>query len=194
MRALLELVSNEPSPINTPPAWRQQAYGTILCEKCHCIDRSNFPKPIDVILTGKPERRIEGGIWWTGINIFSVQFIDMIRKHLSRFVTGKCFDTAGNVIADYVTCYSKDYFVVRGNKESRYKSCDKCNTMRPIGWHGPQYVLNECLTDELVYMDADSSIFLDKRLVTELDLSKWADMELKPIAVRDKPTDGQVLN
>jgi len=128
-----------------------------------------------------------------GIRTFHRDFIDQIRDHLADFALGRCFDPQGNLIEEYVTCYSRDYFVTRGNKKSQYRTCPSCDTTYNDGWEGRQYVLRSYLTDAQVYMDVFCSMFLDEDLALQLDFSAWPDLELDPIAIRDKPIDGQQL-
>ena len=90
MRKLLKLSTNHPDPVNATSDWRRMAYGTILCQKCHKVYRNKFPRPINLVLYSHPGHRIAGGVWWTGIDIFHIGFLNQIREYLADFVIGTC--------------------------------------------------------------------------------------------------------
>jgi hypothetical protein len=190
---LIEISTNHPDPVHATPAWRHKAYGTVLCHECHRIDRKKFPLPCDVVLLNHPGNRIISGIWYTNIEIVSAKFIEQLSEYLTGFALGKCLTPKGDVIDEYVTCYGKDYLIVRGDKRNQYKICGTCNMISSGGWDGPRYILRSYLRNTYVYQSSCGSIFLDEKLAIKLDFSPWPDSELIPIAIRDEPLDGQVL-
>jgi len=193
IKTLIEISTNHPDPVHATPEWRQKAYGTVICPECHRINRNQFPCPCDVVLLNHPGNRIIGGIWYTNIEIFHINFIEQIDKYLTDFTLGKCLTSKGDVIDEYITCYGKDYIIVRGDKTNQYRICGTCNMISSGGWNGPRYILRSYLKDYYIYQSSFGSVFLVEDLASRLDFSPWPDAELKPIAVRDKPIDGQIL-
>lgn len=189
MKNLVRVVSNHPESVHTTREWLQKAYGTILCPECNSISQSQFPRQIDIVLSKHPDHRITGGVWWTSVRTFHRDFINQICEHISDFVTGKCFDRDGMLIEEYVTCYSKNYIVVRGRAGSNYGICAQCNTVNSQG-NAPHYIPRFYLTDSRIYMDSSCDMYLDEELSLELDFSSWPDAELDVIPVRDELADG----
>jgi len=109
MRKLLEICSNHPDPIHATRQWRRQAKGSVICFECNKVLRNRFPQPIDVVLREYPAHSIGGPVWWTGVWVFHLRFIEQIREHMTRFTFGRCLLEDGTVVEEYVTCYSRDY-------------------------------------------------------------------------------------
>jgi hypothetical protein len=99
----------------------------------------------------------------------------------------------GQVLDDYVTLYSRQYILIRGNKQSKYVVCSECGTVRPHGWHGRQYVLRSYLTESRVYQSPFNELCIDEELALKIDFSSWPDVDLETIEIRDEPMDGQEL-
>lgn len=192
-KTLIEVSTNHPDPVHATSAWRRKACRDILCPECHRVNQNQFPCPCDIILLDHPGHRINGGVWFTGVEIFHVKFIGQISKYLTDFSLGKCLTPEGNVIDEYVTCYGKDCFVVRGDKKSQYSICSTCNIISCADRNGPRYVLRSYLKDSYIYQCSSGNMFLAEELASHLDFSPWPDAELIPIEVRDEPIDGQVL-
>jgi hypothetical protein len=193
MKNLKMVCSNHPDPIHSTGEWRRKAYGSILCKECHLLNRNIFPEPIDVTLNERPQFRITGGVWWTGVRIFHKSFLEQIKEKIEDFVIGRCFDKDGNLITDFVTCYSKDYIVIRGQKGSKYEICNECNTISPIPGINPHYIPRFYLTNSLIYMDSDCSMYIEENLAKKINFTPWTDLEFETIPIIDKPVDGQIL-
>lgn len=192
IRKLIE-ISSLKGGTHATGQWRRRAEGTILCSNCHNVLHSYWPKPCNVELYEDPNYQISGSIWWIGLSIFHKDFLVQIKRHLEQFVMGECFDEHGKKYEYYLTCYTNSYIVIRGNKESKYNICEKCGLVEQNGWHGKQYTLSQYLSDAMVYMDVGGSMYIDEMLAHTIDFSAWPDVELKPIAVYDKPRDGRCL-
>ena len=193
MKNLLRLVSLSEDPTHATAEWRSQAIGTIFCPMCHNIKNSVYPKSIDLILEDIPDNSIHDPIWWVGISIFHIGLIEQIVPYFLDYVLGKCFDSDGNLVNDYVTCYSKDYIVVRGVEGSKYKICPECGVVDSIPGLAPHYIPRFYLTESRVYMDSSYDMYLDEDLALGLDLSRWKEYEFDTIPIRDDVLDGQHL-
>jgi len=193
MENLLILISSHPDPIHATKQWRKQARGGILCPECTSIRRSQFPTPVDIVLRERPEQTICEPIWWTGVSIFHRDFIEQIRKHMGRFTFGKCFLEDGTVVEEYVTCYSRDYIVIRGTAESEYGICSTCGTTTSMG-HFPHCIPEFYLKYGPIYQDGSGNMLIDEALFCEMELSPWRGLfEFDRIPVRPEPLDGQHL-
>ena len=112
---------------------------------------------------------------------------------MDKFSIGKCHLPNGQIIEEYVTCYTNTYIIERGDARSQYEICDTCGSITPIGWRGRQYTLRSYLTDAVVYEDAFNNLYIDEELALQLDFSPWPDADLETIEVREEPMDGQKL-
>jgi len=175
--------------------WLQQGAG--ICPRCNYIDRSRYPRPVDVVLADRPEGQTAALIETSGITIWRRDFVKIIEKHLDGFVLGKCLLADDTVLDDYVTCYGAKYIVVRGNRQSRYRICSACGTVASEVRPGPEYVLARDLTDAKVYQNAQCRFFLAEEVAWAYDFDNWGNdtafVALKPISVRETPADGQHL-
>lgn len=190
---MVKISTNHPNTVMSPSLWRHAEFGKTLCAECHRVDRNQYPRPFDVKLDEYPRHAITGSVWDIGVYIFHVDFIEQIKPYLGGYVLGKCYNEKNNLIKRYVTYYSRDYIVVRGNKQSKYWVCKTCGAVSSSGWHGMQYTLREYLGDSLIYQTVSCSMFIDEDLALELDFSPWPDVVLEPIAIRDEPMDGRCL-
>ena len=194
MKNLLLLVSLHKYPIHAEADWRSKNMGKLICRTCRRIKRSKvYPGEIDVILSDYPGDIITGAIWWTGLRLFHVDFINQIRACFTGCIFGKCYGPDGNLVKDYVTCYSKDYIVVRGVEGSKYKICPECGVVDSIPGLAPHYIPRFYLTESRVYMDSSYDMYLDEDLALGLDLSRWKEYEFDTIPIRDDVLDGQHL-
>ena len=192
MRRLVKVLSRR-GGVHATGQWRRAAAGVILCEECHLIMNSHWPKPCNVELHEPPGHRVCGLVWWTKVSIFHKDFLAQLRHHLDSFILGECCDDKGRKYEKYLTCYTRRRIVVRGNKDSTYRVCSKCGSIVPDGWHGRQYTLSQYLGTDLVHMDAYSNLFIDEKLIEQIDFGPWPDVELQPIGVCHRPRDGQRL-
>jgi len=193
MKYLFEINSNHPDPVHATISWRTNAEKNILCLACKKIRPSWYPRPIDVVLKDVSSHIIMGGVWWVGINIFHTKFIEIIKEYLTDNVLGKCHNTKGNIIDEYLTCYSNKIIVVRGDKKRKYRVCPECGSILSHAPRRKKYILNTYLSDARIYQDGISYMYIDEELAMNIDFSPWPDAELEPIEVRDEPLDGQHL-
>ena len=194
MNKLLLLGSTNPDPTHATNQWRAQASGSIVCPQCCKLLPSWHPKPIDIQLSEYTPGTVSGGVAFTSVRIFHRELIRQIFDYLTNeFVLGKCFDENNNHVEEYVTCYTRSPIVMRGNERSEYRTCSICKAIWPNGWEGKQYTLRSYLSNARIYQNYSSAMFIDEALCEQLDLSLWNDVDLKTIAIRDEPLDGQHL-
>jgi hypothetical protein len=190
---ILVLVSTKSNPLHANVAWKDEAFNVYLCPYCRNVKRSFYPNPIDVVVEDRPSG-IYDPVSFTGLKLFHINFIMQIKDKLKDFVLGECYDTSGNRIPEYVTCYSDKYVIIRGTDKSRYKICPECGTVSPMGWYAPPYIWRKYLSEEQVYQTSSCVMLLDEELALNLDFSPWKGlMEFDLIPVRDEPIDGQHL-
>ena len=100
----------------------------------------------------------------------------------------------GVVLNDYLTCYTKAFFVPRGNSKANYYVCNTCGAMSlNTGGQRHQYVLRKDLTDASVYQSASTWLYLREELVEQIDWSPWPDANLDEVRVIEKPYDSHTL-
>ena len=187
---------NSTYPEATHPArdWPPAAYGSMLCKDCRIIDRSQYPMPVDAHVLSMPRGEIFGLVGWTGISVFHVGLIDQLRPYLAGCAFGKCLDAEGNLIEDYVTCYSQTYIVLRGGKKSKYWICQTCGSISSQLGQDRPYLLRRQLTEAQVYQNAHCFMYVTEQLARQIDWSPWRRwVSLDPVQIRDVPIDGQRL-
>lgn len=128
------------------------------------------------------------GVAFSMGRIFHLDFIEQIKPYMKGFVFGKCYLPDRTIVKEYVTCYTKDFVILRGAPGSSYIQCEQCKTV--VGSpKGPAYVLRSSLKDHRVYQDAIQSLYIDEELAMSIDFSRWPRTELEQIAIRDRPID-----
>ena len=196
MSIIYEITSNDEEWLHTTKEWRRFERDNYKCKNkaCNKLERNLFPKSIDAVIKKVPMQRLVcSGIFDSMANIYHVDFISQIRPHMEGFVFGKCFLPDGTVVKDYVTCYSKDFVVIRGSIGSSYIECAECGNIVGHPAKEPRYVLRRYLKERKVYQDAIMSLYLDEDLAMKLDFSPWVKTELEPIPICDKPVDRRRL-
>jgi uncharacterized C2H2 Zn-finger protein len=189
---LLQLISNNPRPVHTTGQWREQkGEGKIYCPKCSSLYRRRFPQPIDIILSHQPEGTIGGAVYFTAISVFHRIFIEQIREHLpeKEFSIGRCFSVEGDLIKDYVTCYSRKYLIVHGGKGTEYEVCPVCDSVRRMKFTRPANIPRIYLSDARVYMDRSCNMFFDEELALGLDYSPWPGAKFQAYPVEENILD-----
>lgn len=191
MKNLIKIGSKEDEAIFASRKWLTSEKGISYCESCGRVNRTQFPVPYDIELSIVPMHRISGVVLWTGLKIYHKEFIDQIRDYLGDFTIGKCVLDDGSVLEDFMTLYSRRYILIRGNKKSKYRTCQECGTVMPIGWYGRQYALRSYLTSSRVYQNPFNGLCIDEELALQIDFSPWPDADLQTIEIRDEPMDEQ---
>jgi hypothetical protein len=182
--------------LQTTREWRRFESENYYCRKETCckLDRSRFPEPIDVVIKALPKGKyLREGVFNSRADVYHVDFINQIRPYMEGFVFGKCFLADGSLVKDYVTCYSKDFIVIRGALGSKYIECAECGNVVDHPAKEPQYVLRRYLKGKKVYQSVTQCLFLDEELAMKLDFSPWVKTELEPIPICDKPVDRRRL-
>lgn len=195
MALIYEVTSNHDYWLHSTKEWMRYEKENYVCKSkvlCNKLDRTIYPKSIDVVIKELPETRIlYSRVFGSIAAIHHVDFINQIRTKMDGFVFGKCYLPDKTLVEEYVTCYSKDVIVIRGAYGSKYIQCVDCKSI--VSAKEPIYVLERYLTGASVYQDAIQGLYIDGNLAMELDFSPWPDLELEPIPIRDKPVDKQKL-
>lgn len=182
-----------PQPVTPDEDWLAGACGDIVCPQCRRIDRTQYPRPLDVVFCDPPSYETSVLLEGTGITVFRRDLVDYLRDHLAGFVLGECFLDDGSAMDEYVTCYGRDYVIVRGGRNSRNFVCNGCGMILSDLGPGPRYVIQQELTGASVYQDAQCGLYLAEELGFEIDLGPWIDAFLAGIGVRERPIEGQPL-
>ena len=183
---LYEIGLNDPEPIHATKEWLKNNQG--YCHKCESIISNMFPEPIDVSIKHDPKDRFYSWIWFTGISIYHIDFIAQIKPYLNNFVFGKCFDSAGDLIKNYVTCYTDKTIFVRGSKNNVF-ICDKCGCIKGSRSE-PYYILDYCLYDSYIFQNSVTRMYLTEEVVNSIDMARWPDFDIEKISIVDTPLDG----
>jgi len=187
---LVKLISNHADPVLADSDWGEAARGAELCRTCKTIDRSRYPHAVEIVVRAIPRGLHFGAVAQTGVHIFHRRFIDEIRPYLDGYVTGECRDAGG--LTDFVTCYARNYLVLRGGANTTYPMCSLCGS---VFWYlgRKPYVLARDLTNQRVYQDVQCFMILDEEVVRAVDWKQYRDHMLIPVGVRETPLDGRRL-
>ena len=175
-----------------------------LCPVCLHVERSFYPRPFDVVLERLPESLYEesmismrhASLFFANIDftIWRRDFIDVIKDELNEFSFGHCLLPDGTIIEDYVTCYSPEYLIIRGNKQSRYQICPRCRCIASEIHNSPHYILSQYLKKGPAFQDSKGGLYLSCEDQKQYSLLlKSFNVSLDLVVVRDIPVDGQIL-
>ena len=196
MRSIYKVTSNDEEWLHTTKEWLRYERDNYKCKNvdCYRLDRSIFPNPIDIVIKKTPKQNlICSGVAFSLGRIFHLDFIEQIKPYMEGFVFGACYLPDKTLVKDYVTCYSKDFIVVRGAYGSKYIQCQACGSVVGHPAKEPKYVLNDCLRGRKVFQNAIQLLYIDEDLAMKLDFSPWVKTELEPIPICDKPVDRRRL-
>lgn len=180
------------------PDWLHRTEGELYCRECRTMNRRLYPKPIDVVLQCVPPRTwSEGILFRVAIPVFRSDFAKLIVNECPRMVIGTCRLTNGQIVKDYVTMYREKWVLMRGDRATKTRVCHVCGSVWTdlvMVFPGrPAYLLRHQLSDESVYQDCSGSLLLQDNLVRRIDWSRFPDMRLQQVSVRDTPLDGKQL-
>jgi len=173
--------------------WLQGALGVSICPQCKCINRSRYPEPIKPVVENAPQEQTSAWLENTFITMWRRDFIEYISDYMKDFIIGDCYFSDKSRMEDFVTCYSANPIIIRGNKKSQYTICPGCRTITSKVKPGPQYVLQRNLNDAKVYQDAYCQFYFSEDIAFGLDFNQWDDIGLEAIFIRELPADGQKL-
>lgn len=178
--------------------WVSRSAGTLFCKYCRSVNRSLYPRPLDVVLLADPPRTWTiGEPFRVGISIYRADFAEIIRKAVPRFVAGRCLLPNGQVIRDYVTLYSDKAVLMRGDRETTTKVCKLCGSVWSdlvmINPGRPAYLLRHQLTGDLFYQGESSPDFMEDELVGCIDWHRFPDLEVLDVDTLDIPLDDRRL-
>jgi hypothetical protein len=175
-----------------------------LCPECLHVDRSRYPQPFDVVIESLPASLEEPhlkeirqvSLFFANIpfTIWRRDFIDTLREEMSGMVIGQCVLPDGSEVSEYVTCYSKNYVILRGNRQSRYRICPRCGCNASEIHNSPWYLLSKDIQGGPIYQDSECRLYVDPEIqVRHPFLTKQFNISLVWTSVRDAPVDGQCL-
>ncbi len=191
MEFLYLIGSRNPNPTHAANEWLRKSIGDIFCPECRQIKRKIYPGLIDIILEEYDRNDIAGAVDKVGICIYHRDFIAQIFDYMKDFGFGKCYTEAGDLIPELVTVYSKEYIILRGNKNSDYRICDTCGTVNTYATSGKKYILRYQIKDWKQVYGEGGYLYIADELVPNLDLSQWKYAKLDKVLIRDKPIDGR---
>lgn len=171
-------------PLSPDPGWMSEAIGGSFCEVCRCIDRTRFPEPCDLVVTGSVEEQAVATVETIHLQVFRRDLIEALSDDMKGFVFG-AVDFATEQEAEFVTCYCLEWIALHGGPQSKYAVCPKCNAMLSHLGNSPEFVLAGDITDRKVYQDSRCRLYLSEQAATGLDESKWDEVVLSPIPVHD---------
>jgi len=193
--------ADPPELVYPSEMWMNAGRTEMLCRICHSINRSLYPKPLDIVLEGPPEEGLPCvPVETTGVKIWHQAFLDQIRNYMGHFVFGQCVLSDGTTVSDYATCYCRKSVLIRGNRQSRYRKCQSCGSIQSSVKPGPQYVLSCYLDGSDVYQDAAGDLYFTEKAAEIFHFKGWEVranyysycLTFETLAVRDEPIDGQM--
>lgn len=183
----------QPEPVLADSTWMGQALGRELCPNCRCVNRVAYPQPLNVTLAKPPEGQTAALVESTNVVIWRKDFIAEKMGCRRDFIFGKCSLAGGSCIEDYVTCYRRDYIIVRGGHTSKYRMCPECGTVISDVRTGAEYILERYIGNNDVFQDALCKLYMAADIAFPHDYKRWNDVTLTAINVRKEPADGKVL-
>jgi len=194
MTIIYELSSEFDDLPHATREWRQHEKEYYKCKICQKLNRIKlYPAQIDVAVKEMTsDKAIYMAVWYAKATLFHIQFIEQIRSYMDDYVFGKCYLPDGSLIKEYVTCYKKDFIVIRGTCGTEYYECLECRSVGSIV-EGPKYVLRSYLKEKKIHQDSIQHLYIDESVINSIDFSPWPDVVLEPIEVRDEPVDQRRL-
>jgi hypothetical protein len=193
---------SEPEPVFADSDWLGKETGKSLCRQCRFIQRTEYPRPLNIALEQPPEEGLPCAlVETTGVTIWHVGFLEKLQGHLAGYAIGDCYLSDGSLVNEYKTCYCPEFIVERGNPKSRYQVCPACGSITSSVRPGPAYVLQRSLGQKEVYQDARCNFYLREKTASLFNFKNWEVKEdwygyyvyLEPVAIRETSCDGQVL-
>lgn len=187
---MVQVMSNHDDPIIADGEWLDGARGSTLCRACKAMDRSKYPVAVPAVVRYIPRGLHFGLVAQSGVHIFHKRFVDEIAPYLTDYTIGECRDARGPT--DFVTCYARDYVVMRGDEDALHPICEVCGSVFSDLGQAP-YLLAHNLTDRRVYQDVQGVLILDDEVARSVEWKRFPDRDLRPIGVRETPLDGRRL-
>lgn len=172
-------------------AWLQRALGRELCPDCKSIKSEWHPRELHVRLDHRPRRAATLGLWWTGVDIFRRDLIEILEPFLEGYVIGPCEDEEGDLIKNYVTCYTNRPIIIRGDKYCEYNYCESCGACW-IGRTRNNFALKRDVVGRAVYQDRGGTLYLNHEAAA-LVQANVKGVRLWPISIIRRPLDGRRL-
>jgi hypothetical protein len=188
---IFQLTSLSPDPVNADPVWLKKHHRTIICPKCHTINKAYYPKPVHIRLFRKPgSDEACAGVFYVGIVVVATKLVGALEKWLEGFVLGECLDREGALIITHRTCYSDKRVLIRADRQLNMWTCDVCGQ---VGSYAPQTVPRYVYRDEMapreVQCTTSGSLLVSSTVASYVDWSQWPQLELSAISVRERPAN-----
>ncbi len=182
------------------PTWLQESEGVVWCASCRALKREHYPNPIACVLRSDPRGEWSIGIpFRIDVPLYRTALTDQIRDDLqaSGFVFGECLCGHSRLLDDYVTMYTRDYVLLRGDKDTITKVCPLCGAvwtdLVTVYAGRPAYVMHHQLSGARIYQGRGGKLYITQELVHRIDWTLLPDIRLSCIEVRRVPLDGRRL-
>jgi hypothetical protein len=170
--------------------WKERSLGVDFCRTCKRVDRRRYPEPVDAHILEIPKGTSASNVSFRSIGIIRADLRNQLSRYMQRFVFGRCFDANGARLGDYSTHYTDSFILIRGSRDSKYYPCAECGSVGSL-WEEPAYVVRSELGAGPVYNDDGCTLYVSEELVTCVDWSRFADIELFPFEIRNEAIDGR---
>lgn len=197
---LYQIVEHREEFCHPERGWKAWATEHLLCPQCRGVPPKYYPRAIDIRLDPPPKRSVFEHIAMIGVKVFRLELIEILKQHLTDYAIGDCFDKHGERVHEYVTCYTKNRIITRGNRYSHYRVCDVCSlAWLKTDWqikkdgNMDEFILRKDLEFGHVLQHARMSLYVSSLVAESINWERFRDVELYPVRIIDRPFDDERL-
>jgi hypothetical protein len=171
-------------------AWMDSVLGDIYCRGCWTLDRSRYPKPVDVFVERFSSRNPIGFVDRVCMGVIRNDLRALLEPWTTKFTFGNCFDDDGRHIATHSTFYSSDYVIKRMGPGSVYWQCNLCGVISSRRGGSRSYFLSYDVGDLKIMHTRYCSTLVTEEILRQVDLTKVPGLAIGEYPLFDRPIDG----
>lgn len=176
MRYLFALEQADKSAhVETPGRdWILEHRGVEFCDYCNKVNRSQYPRGVDVVLS------LAGGMPSVGrqhtlcIGLISAHLRNALGKWMDDFAFGMCYDRNGTFIGNCSTFYHGTYVIPVSNEQF---VCPRCGTVT-AHWSEPPRLHHEGVGSRLIVEEATNLLYISEEVYESVNWQDFPDIDL----------------
>jgi hypothetical protein len=184
-RYIVDLVVHRECFLLPANRWARSERGRLFCPNCLIVRQELYPQPVDMYLHQLPNGTSYGSVFGACVGVIHRALYEELTPHLSHLARGRCFWENGSPLDDYYSVYHADRICIRGDSTGIPYVCKVCRSILDACTDDP-YVLRSELPDYEVFQDRICSLYVSEDLAERVDWTRFPDIELVRIEVRDE--------